>query len=248
MKFILKCKLNKLIYDDSLQLNKNKTIFNMSSRKLDITEEIALSKGLKYGINIKKVDDFEILCRFEALAKDLESENKLIENKNNVETAKISFQNDINNFKSKFNNSITLNSQLQHIAFECLETAKIKEYNLTKEEEKALYDLSKDKTIIVNKADKGNAIVIQNKSDYENKMFDLLSDKSKFECLEYDPTIERENSLKSFLNRLRDNFNKNEFRNVKPEGSKAGVLYGLTKVHKKNNAIRPIISSRGTYN
>jgi hypothetical protein len=29
---------------------------------------------------------------------------------------------------------------------------------------------------------------------------------------------------------------------------RAGVLYGLPKVHKKNNPVRPIISAVGTYN
>ena len=47
----------------------------------------------------------------------------------------------------------------------------------------------------MNIADKGNAIVIQNKSEYENKIFDLLSDKSKFACFENDPTLEMKTSL-----------------------------------------------------
>lgn len=33
-----------------------------------------------------------------------------------------------------------------------------------------------------------------------------------------------------------------------PTGSKAGIIYGLPKIHKDNAPLRPIISSIGTYN
>lgn len=36
---------------------------------------------------------------------------------------------------------------------------------------------------------------------YFEKMFKLIEDKTKFDCLEDDPTIERESKLKDFLKR-----------------------------------------------
>ena len=41
---------------------------------------------------------------------------------------------------------------------------------------------------------------------------------------------------------------KQTYNRIRPCGSKPGVMYGLTKIHKTGDPIRPIISSVGTYN
>jgi hypothetical protein len=107
--------------------------------------------------------------------------------------------------------------------------------NLNEEEHEALKQLAKDESIIISKADKGNAIVIQDKVDYTNKLLKLIDDKSKFECLEDDPTLEREKSLNSQLYYLKDKGTiTNQLYNlIRPVGSKAGTLYGLPKVYTK---------------
>jgi hypothetical protein len=51
---------------------------------------------------------------------------------------------------------------------------------LTDAEHKALLELSKDQTIIITKADEGNAVVIQNKTDYQTKVHNLLTSTGKF--------------------------------------------------------------------
>ena len=38
------------------------------------------------------------------------------------------------------------------------------------------------------------------------------------------------------------------YRQIYPSGSKAGVLYGLPKIHKAGTPVRPIISAIGTFN
>ena len=38
------------------------------------------------------------------------------------------------------------------------------------------------------------------------------------------------------------------YKAIRPTGSKAGVMYGLPKVHKSGTPLRPIISAVGTYN
>ena len=52
--------------------------------------------------------------------------------------------------------------------------------NLTSEEFAALKLLSKNKNLIIQKLDKGNSIAIIDKSDYLEKMRNILSDSSKF--------------------------------------------------------------------
>jgi len=38
------------------------------------------------------------------------------------------------------------------------------------------------------------------------------------------------------------------YAKITPSGSRAGVMYGLPKIHKENIPVRPIISAIGTYN
>lgn len=141
-------------------------------------------------------------------------------------------------------------NQLQAMAFEFIELSKQARDNLTDAEHQALEELSKDKSIIITKADKGNAVVIQNKIDYINKVQQLLMADNKFKQLIEDETIRREASLQRFLRSLTK---KNEippevYKELYPCGSRAGVMYGLPKIHKNGAPIRPIISAIGTYN
>ena len=53
--------------------------------------------------------------------------------------------------------------------------------NLSKEELKALHNLRKQKHLVIQKADKGNTVVITEKNAYINKMKEIVSDTSKFE-------------------------------------------------------------------
>ena len=109
----------------------------------------------------------------------------------------------------------------------------------------ALVNLSKDNSIVISKADKGNAVVIQDSSLYVNKLIKLLEDKTKFECIEDDLTITRAQKLTQYLKNLLDQnkIDEKTYNEIRPVGSKPGVLYGLPKVHKKDVPIRPIISS-----
>ena len=54
------------------QTNTADAIFNLSDRTLSPIEENVLNKGLKFGIKNKKIDQYEILARFEDLAQSLD--------------------------------------------------------------------------------------------------------------------------------------------------------------------------------
>ena len=71
----------------------------------------------------------------------------------------------------------------------------------------------------------------------------------KFKLLDYDPTIEREKYLASLLCHFQKScaFDMQTYKKIYPCGSKTGVLYGLPKIHIKENQLRPIISAIGTY-
>ena len=112
---------------------------------------------------------------------------------------------------------------------------------LSEIELQALNSLLQNKDIIIQKADKGNTIVVIDKDAYKKEMKAIISGSSKFEKLD----IQEEKHLNFILNiekRLReiikplyekDCFTKSEFLKICPTGSKPGILYGEAKVHKQ---------------
>ncbi|CAF4246335.1 unnamed protein product, partial [Rotaria sordida] len=115
---------------------------------------------------------------------------------------------------------------------------------------KLLQKLKQDTSIIITRPDKGRGVVLMDKQDYVNKIYAILNDSSKFSSLSEDPTLARENSLKSLLRKLHgqgqitDQF----YYLTRPTGSNPGRLYGLPKVHKDGVPLRPVLSSIGTFN
>ena len=66
---------------------------------------------------------------------------------------------------------------------EILKSSKPPQRNITHEEEEALKELKKDESIVILKADKGNATIIMNATEYNDKINCLLSDSSVYSQL-----------------------------------------------------------------
>jgi len=216
------------------------SIFNLSKTKiLNSVEKRVLSKGLKFGISCKKVNEFEILARFEELAQSLDY-------------LEINDAQKEDELKANLNSKTTFFNNLQNMASEFIQLSKKAMDNLTSEEHTALKALATDKSIVITKADKGNAVVIQDLSDYQNKVNEILLGCGKFEKLSGDYTGSRENKLQVFFREhkklRRKGIDKRIYSSITPCGSRAGVLYGLPKIHKNGAPIRPIISAVKTYN
>ena len=74
-----------------------------------------------------------------------------------------------------------IKSRLRDSAFSSYkDTSKTFEKNLPKPEFDALKILLKNKHTIIQKADKGNTVIILNREDYVCKMKNILNDSSKF--------------------------------------------------------------------
>jgi hypothetical protein len=127
---------------------------------------------------------------------------------------------------------------LQTLAFEFIELSR-NAFDSLNDEHKVLEELAKDKTMIITKADKGNAVVIQDREAYKNKIVELLNKDNKFKELTSDPTLIRERKLRELINSIKDTpKNRNEMNKKKkrsyfiqettcnrmPCGSKAGLL------------------------
>ena len=86
---------------------------------------------------------------------------------------------------------------------------------------RVLRNVRKNKDIVITKAVKGNGVVILDRKLYDNAIQELISDTSKFEKLNEDPTLKREASLQRFLRKLKQKnfFNENEYDKLYPSGS-----------------------------
>ena len=90
---------------------------------------------------------------------------------------------------------------------------------------------------------------------YNNVIEEIISDTSKFEKLNEDPTLKREASLQRFLRKLKQKnfFNEIEYDKLYPSGSAPALIYGTPKMHKLSSSdsfpkLRLIVSSIGTFN
>ena len=78
--------------------------------------------------------------------------------------------------------------------------------HLTRGEKNALKDLKSDETIIVTKADKGNSVVVINRTDYQNQVTKMLEDKTVYKHItnkRRNPTTKTELELEKILKDLR---------------------------------------------
>lgn len=139
-------------------------------------------------------------------------------------------------------------TELRRIVKCCATLPKPPSSNLTINQRRALASLKRDSSIIILRADKGNATVVLDSSTYDQKINEVLSDKSKYSPLNKDPTNKLERRLVKTLSQLH---NQGELdheykRRLTPSQSHAPQLYGLPKVHKEGIPLRPIVSTIGS--
>ena len=62
-------------------------------------------------------------------------------------------------------------------------------------------------------------------------------------------TLKHENKVQSFLRDLKKSraLTDKQYQELSPTGSHPGILYGLSKIHKPNIPIKPILSAIGTH-
>ena len=113
------------------------------------------------------------------------------------------------------------------------------EKKLSESESIALKNLIECKDLVIQKADKGNTVVITDHIKYLEGIKSLLSDSSKFAQLPTDESkwinyiINLENKLKDHFKILKneEKISEKEFNSISPVGTTPGILYGNLKVH-----------------
>ena len=157
---LLKISSNNIFSDSH---NPDKVIFNFSSHKLTDDEKNVLCKGLNFSVNPASIEYSEILLPFQLLFREIKHEDLCNEDMSVIkarllDTALTSYQ----NFSRDREPS----------------------ENLTSSEFKALQHLSKNKDIVIQKADKGNTVVILGKCSYISAIEEILNDNLKFSKLD----------------------------------------------------------------
>ena len=232
-------KLSKLM-EDNPKHNVKDLIFNFSSHVLTESQESILMKGLNYALPPKSLKYEDYLLNFELFFRGATTGNYCAEG-------------ELENFKFELRN--IANSSLKYY-----NKKKKKLENITDEEHRALSELMSIDDIIIQKADKGNVIVLLDKTTYIEKMEDILSDRSKFTPIIFEDELgdlkyilEKEKEINGFLDNLvkKGVISEIDKKNMSPKGSAPGILYGNCKVHKEVSEggvppLRPILSALDT--
>jgi hypothetical protein len=113
---------------------------------------VETSPGERTGIRNKKINQFEILARFEELA---QNEEEIVEKQDELRT--------------HLNSKSAIFKELQKLSSEFYLLYKKSRDNLQREEHDALVELAKDRMIVISKADKGADVAVQNIEDYMSK-------------------------------------------------------------------------------
>ena len=134
----------------------------------------------------------------------------------------------------------------------------LKELNISHPEYEVLKKLSARKDLVIHKSDKGNSVVIVDRTDYLLRMQQMVDDASKFEKVgvksgkDYNFMLNQKKHVDSLLSELVDkgSISEAERDKLSPDGPNPARLYGLPKVHKPLvdglPKYRPIISQIGS--
>ena len=117
---------------------------------------------------------------------------------------------------------------------------------------RAINSLRKNDDIIITIPDKGSGVVFLDKSDYVDKMNEIVDDQSKFKRLgpvsSNDNTVSIESCLQKRLLDLvkADHMPKWIYDAIRPTGSQRPRMYSLPKTHKEGTPLYPIPSMTGS--
>lgn len=116
--------------------------------------------------------------------------------------------------------------------------------NLTPAELIALADLSTDKEIIIHPADKGGAVVIQDRTQYTQEAYRQLDNKKHYTRTFHDTTTARKDHIIRELKTLKEEnqLPRNAHQTLMPKTVRTSPFYLLPKIQKPNNPGRPIVS------
>ena len=112
---------------------------------------------------------------------------------------------------------------------------------ITKEEAQALSEVRKDNSRVILTTDKGVALVVMERADY-NKAQKLLEDRGTYKEIKTDPINKLKNKPVSMLKKIKaeGGINDQLYKKMYPTGAVAPKFDGLPKIHKRNTPSDPL--------
>lgn len=229
------------IHTDCQPCDPSKVIFNLSSKPVPNRIKFLLAFGLDFKLPVWKLHFYDYFLSFE----------KLIHSISRLHLPE----------RFQFQDVTTKLRNVCHKYYHGFKSSKVFSSIFTKDDVNLLKEWSADKSIIVTKPDKGRGVVILDKCKYDEKMFVILADESKFrlvndstECPALQPNslhkvmLQVEDKVNRLLDRMKKlgMISKEVYSSLFASGSVPGILYGLPKVHKLLVPLRPIFSACGT--
>ena len=128
-----------------------------------------------------------------------------------------------------------------------LRKAKTPQPNLTRQERIGLAQLRKDKDRVILTADKGVVMVVMDREEYVTKVQELLTQPA-YRSIPRDPANKIKAQLIIKLRKIRkdNNLDEGTYKAMYNTGCIPPKFYGLPKIHKTGNPLRPIVSSKGS--
>lgn len=117
--------------------------------------------------------------------------------------------------------------------------------NMNKREWQALRELAKDHDLVVNKADKGSAIIVQDRATYVEQGKRHLANLSIYEEIAADTTKSLSLAINSYIGSIhRRGLLHHAIANylTLPDNIRTQLIYFLLKIHKNPVDVRPIVS------
>ena len=157
-------------------------VVNLSNRALAKTEYKALNHGLQFGILPLKFNFIDVETEFESLYRQVRPH---LQN-----TKRILFKTKLINLYNKYKSTYFYDKL-------CGNT------RLSTPEMKALLSIRQNKSLIICKSDKGNGVVLMNKTDYVQKMNAIFSNTKRFTLVKSDKNVRNLEKFQYCLNRLK---------------------------------------------
>ncbi|CAF1524828.1 unnamed protein product [Adineta steineri] len=221
-------------------------VTNLSKYILSNKEHSALVNGLNHVYAPEKLDEPQLICNVEffyARLLNIQTSYRHYEQKPAAEVIRhqltslqLSAASELREKANSFRK--VARSELKKIGVENRETFC------------TIRSLAKNKSLVITRPDKGRGVVVMDRAEYVQKMNTILDDRSAFTLINNDPTLDNEEELVKFLLVLnKEGFiSQQEYEVARPSGSRPARIYGLPKLHKKqeNYPLRPVMSATKT--
>lgn len=194
------------------QHNFQNRVINLTNIQINKEENTVLQYGLKHNFSVRKKDENDII------ATDIEANVRQLR-----DTNQCAVRQDITKDISKINKTPNKNEKDDFKI--CIEIKKKLEENNS----------------LALKADKSNAIVILGKEDYIKKTENFIKE-NNFKELAKDPTEKYKKELTETIKKCTKVIPEDYRQKMNIANSKAPVMKGIPKIHKKDVPIRPLVN------